>query len=483
MNNSTQINFGTDGIRGIAGEWPINLEGARKIGAGLGAYLRSQKSDGVKVLIGQDTRLSGDMLVSSLASGLLSQGIDVHLAGVLPTSGVAFMTKSNGFDSGIVISASHNPWPQNGIKLISSDGSKLTDQQQEQIVSFINAPDQFVENPSGFGKMYFRDDLVDQYIDFLIKPFKSNKTLSNLHVIIDCANGAASGIAEKAMQKLGIKTHTIHNQPDGRNINVESGSEVIRDGHGDLYQLLIQEKADIGVAYDGDADRAIFLDENANLVDGDHVLYILAKYLKQANALSNDTLVTTEMANSGLEQALSKIDVTAIRTKVGDRYVFEKMMAEDYVLGGEQSGHIIIYDQDHNTGDGIYTSLYLFHALTQLGGVSLSQIALELKKNPQVISSSAVKNKTALESITEFQDALHKLQQELGAEATINARYSGTEPLFRLMIESTLDHTPEQLARVAVKISRIVQSANQNPEGWIEVKDCTSGKTLEINAL
>lgn len=483
MNNSTQINFGTDGIRGIAGEWPINLEGTRKIGAGLGAYLRTQISSGAKVLIGQDTRLSSDMLVAALASGLLAQGIDVHIAGVLPTSGVAFMTKTNGFDSGVVISASHNPWPQNGIKLVSSSGSKLTDQQQEQIVTFINTPEQKLETPSDFGRMYFRDDLVDQYIEFLIEPFKQNDALSNLHIIIDCANGAASGIAEKAMQKLGIKTNAIHDQPDGKNINVDSGSEVIRDGQGTLYQLVIQENADLGVAYDGDADRAIFLDDKANLIDGDHVLYILAKYLKQNKALNNNTLVTTEMANSGLEQALAKIDVNAIRTKVGDRYVFEKMMAEDYILGGEQSGHIIIYDQDHNTGDGIYTSLYLIYALSQMGGDSLGQIASELEKNPQVISSSAVKNKIALESIAEFQDALLQLQQELGAETTINARYSGTEPLFRLMIEGSLDHTPEQLARAAVQISRIVQSANQNPGGWIEIKDCASGKTLEINSL
>ena len=481
MDNNKLIKFGTDGIRGIAGDWPINLIGAMKIGRGLGQYLKENKSTN-KVLIGKDTRISGDLLSSSISTGLLANGVNVSSIGVIPTPGVAYLTKSLNFDFGIIISASHNPWEQNGIKLFNHLGRKLSDQQQSEIETQIN--NVHLDQPgSDFGQSNSNTTIVEQYIEHLVEHFQENEKLKELKIVVDCANGSASFIAPKCMKQLGIDVVTINDKPTGKNINVESGSEIVRSGISDLKTLVVEHSAHFGVAYDGDADRLIIVDENGSLVDGDHILYILAKHLNENGNLPKNTIVTTQMANSGLDSALKKLGIETIRTQVGDRYVFEKMTSNNYALGGEQSGHIIIYDEDHQTGDGIFTSLFIAHILTQNEEDSLSALTSPLQKFPQIISSAKVNSKIILEQIDEFTNAKKNAEKVLGENIILNARYSGTESLFRVMIEGNKKHTIKDITEHAVELSRIIQKANNNPNGWIEIKDCTTGQNIDIKSL
>ena len=481
MHKNNTIKFGTDGVRGIAGDWPINVSGAMKIGHGLGQFLKGNKSTN-KVLIGKDTRISGDLLISAISTGLLANGVNVSNIGVIPTPGVAYLTKSLTFDFGIIISASHNPWEQNGIKLFNRLGRKLSDEQQAEIEIQIN--NTHIDPPSSdFGQFYSDTTLIDEYIKHLVEPFKDNDKLKDINIVVDCANGAASFITPKCMKQLGINVEIINNKPTGKNINLGSGSEVVRSGISDLKTLVVESSAHFGVAYDGDADRLIIIDENGSLVDGDHILFIIAKYLSENGALPNNTIVTTQMANSGLDSALKKLGIVTVRTQVGDRYVFEKMTSENYSLGGEQSGHIIIYDEDHQTGDGIYTSLYIAHILTQTENYSLSALTAPLQKFPQIISSAKVNSKIELEQIDEFINAKKNTEKILGKNIVLNARYSGTESLFRLMIEGNEKHSINDITGPAIKLSRIVQNANNNPNGWIEIKDCTTGQNIDIKTL
>lgn len=472
------IRFGTDGVRETAGKWPIDIVGAQHIGMGVGQYLQ-EHFENPKVLIGRDTRISGDMLSAAISSGLLSYGVDVVDAGVITTAGVAYLTKNKQFNMGVVISASHNPWTENGIKLIGNDGFKLKDDIEVRVEQYINeaSPSTIQE----FGFLTHNKDLVEDYIHYLISPFEP-MLFKKLKVVLDCSNGAASDIAQRCFEALGSQVMVINNQPTGKNINLNGGSEVVRAGRGELIPCVLKEGAHFGVAFDGDADRAVFVSETGALVDGDYILYVLAKYLKNAGQLPGNAVVTTEMANAGLEHGLTREGIHTIFTKVGDKYVVREMVQKGYQLGGEQSGHIIILDEDHTTGDGVYTALFLSQVLLQKPGISLSAETEGLVKLPQVIASARVSSKPSLEQVTAYHDEMQRVLGNLGDQGIVNARYSGTEPLFRVMIQGEPTHSLEEIANLAIRLCRSVQSYTGDPNGSIDVKDCTTGAEINLSS-
>ncbi len=471
------IKFGTDGVRGKAGEWPVNSEGAYTIGLGVGRYL-SQRAAQPAVLVGRDTRLSGKELSDALIKGLLESGADVVDVGVMTTPGVAHLTMRYKMSLGAVLSASHNPWTENGIKLVSADGFKFEDAAEAVVEGYINNPTETFL-PAHPGQLLPARDGIADYIDHLVAPFPMD-SLSGLKLVLDCSNGAASDIAPRAFERLGCQVITTHAQPDGRNINHQCGSEYFRSGKGDLISNLFAANAHFAAAFDGDADRAIFADERGNLVDGDHILYLLARHLKPAGKLPGLTVVTTTMANSGLDDGLAASGVRTLRTQVGDKYVLREMLAGGFVLGGEQSGHIILFDTQHTTGDGIYTALWLAHLINQHPHRSLETLAQGFHKKPQVIASARVSARPRLESLPGFSQIYQKALENLGTGATVNVRYSGTEPLVRVMIEASLEHSVGELAQLSLELCRAVQAGSGSPLAHVEVKDCVSGKVVDL---
>ncbi|GAB4467483.1 MAG: phosphoglucosamine mutase [Anaerolineae bacterium] len=479
----TVVEFGTDGIRGKAGVWPISAEGALQIGLGLGAYLRG-RSAAPAVVIGRDTRLSGAALAAGLAAGLLSRGVQVIDVGVITTAGVAFLARHHQLDAGVVISASHNPWQENGIKVIGGDGFKPPEEMERGIEAKIA---EVIAGGPGeeavFGVLEHRPDWVDEYIAFLVKPFKPGM-LAGMKVAVDCGNGAASAIAGRCFDLLGCTTTILNAAPDGVNINDGGGSEHVRNGSAALYEVVTKGGLDFGVAFDGDADRAVFVDETGQMRDGDHILYILGRYLRSRGLLAGDMVVTTVMANSGLDLALQQEGMRTLRTKVGDKYIVREMQAHGYVVGGEQSGHILIFtDADHTTGDGIFTALYVASILAEDRGQTLSQLAAPVIKLPQVVASAHVRTKPDLGSIAELEQARAEALAELGEGITINTRYSGTEPVFRAMIEGQAGHTLAQVARHALRLCRAVQAAGGYPDGPVEVKNTTTGSLIDLSEI
>ncbi|MBN1312288.1 MAG: phosphoglucosamine mutase [Anaerolineae bacterium] len=477
----TKIEFGTDGVRGKAGTWPIDAAGAAQIGYGVGAFLRQQTAK-PKVLVGRDTRQSGEEITASLARGLLLHDVQVADVGVITTAGVAYLTKHMKMDAGIVISASHNPWTENGIKVIGADGCKLSDAHEQALQQAVNQPIDPQNEGKAVGQMQSSPHLVADYIDHLVAPFEGT-ALSGLKIAIDCSNGAASHIAPECFQRLGCSPIVLHAEPNGTNINHQCGSEIAREGRGDLLETVMSRKLDLGAAFDGDADRVILVDENGHLVDGDYILYILAMHLKERGELAGNVVVTTTMANRGLDAALAAQDIRVIRTPVGDKYIVRELQNGGYKIGGEQSGHIIIYDDTHTTGDGIYSALFIAGILAAAEQPPLSRLALPLQKFPQVIVSARVSAKPALQSLPDFEREYQRISEQLGAEAVINTRYSGTEPLFRVMIEGTSEHRLSDIAKYAVMLGRTVQSATGNSSDWIEAKDCTTGTSLSIENI
>ncbi|MHA2401890.1 MAG: phosphoglucosamine mutase [Candidatus Kariarchaeaceae archaeon] len=474
----TWIKFGTDGIRQVAGIWPLNAFGTQRIGLGLGTFLRSV-SDSAHVLIGRDTRTSGDFISSSISSGLLACGVNVIDVGIITTAGIAYLTKQHQLDIGIVISASHNPWAENGIKLIGPSGFKLPDETERVIEDYINI-EKHINIKGEYGHISRKEEWVEDYIQFLISPFK-DLPFQNLCIALDCSNGAASDIAPRCFELLGSNVIVLNNNPSGININLDSGSEIVRESRGDLIPTVINDSAHFGVAFDGDADRAIFVDEMGNLIDGDHILYIFAKYLNSLGELNGKTIVTTEMANSGMDFALSELGIKVLRTKVGDKYVVQALTRNNYKLGGEQSGHIIVYDNEHTTGDGIYTALFLAEILLKEETISLSDLGSHLKKLPQVIASANLSKKPPIEDIEEFINEQDRILKVLGENSSLITRYSGTEPLFRVMIQGTDGQSLDEIIREAIKLCRVIQKKTGDEEGWLEVKDCTSGALIEIS--
>ncbi|MGH7254251.1 MAG: phosphoglucosamine mutase [Nitrospirales bacterium] len=422
--------FGTDGVRGVANLEPMTGETALKLGRAA-AHLFRRRAGRHQIVIGKDTRLSGYMLESALTSGICSMGVDVLLVGPMPTPAIAFLTRSLRADAGVVISASHNPYQDNGIKFFSSDGFKLPDDFEARMEELIVSDEIIHLRPTAdaVGKAYRIDDAEGRYIEFVKRSLPRDLDFQGFRVVVDCAHGAAYKVAPKVLRELGATVWVVGDEPNGMNIN---------DGCGAVHPERLQEEvrhrqAHLGIAHDGDADRAVFVCEQGQVVDGDQVLAALALDMESRGDLKKHTLVGTVMSNFGLELALNKAGLTLVRTPVGDRYLLERMVAEGYNLGGEQSGHLIFLDFN-TTGDGLISGLQVL-ALMKRTGRPLSELARTMTAVPQVLVSVKVNGKADLQGLPDIQRAIQDSHAKLNGSGRILVRYSGTEPLLRIMVE------------------------------------------------
>ncbi len=422
--------FGTDGVRGIANIEPMTAEMALKLGRAI-AYVFKNEPRRHRIVIGKDTRLSGYMLESAMMAGICSMGVDVLLVGPLPTPGIAFITSSMRADAGVVISASHNPYQDNGIKFFSRDGFKLPDEVELKIEEFIfeNKDPSHRPTASEVGKAYRVDDAAGRYIVFIKNAFADELTLDGLKVAIDCANGAAYRVAPEIFYELGAEVVTTGVEPDGENINKDCGSLYPER----IKKMVKETGAHIGIALDGDGDRCILVDEKGEIVDGDHIMAIEAAAMLEDGTLKNKTLVATIMSNYGLDEALERAGGRVVRTRVGDRYVVEEMLKGGYNLGGEQSGHIVFFDHT-TTGDGTLTALKVLERMVRTGK-RLSELASIMHSYPQVLLNVRVKEKKNLDSIPSIVKALAAAREKLKDRGRVFIRYSGTEPLARITVE------------------------------------------------
>lgn len=421
--------FGTDGVRGIANV-DLTAELAYKLGR-IGAHILTKGRTGSKIIVGMDTRKSKDMLGAALMAGICSVGVDVVNVGVVATPAVSYLTRFHKADAGVVISASHNPVDYNGIKFFNSQGYKLNDNIENEIEDYILNDKDVEYRPAGsnIGEIIIDEDAVEEYTDFL-KSIIDVK-FDGIKVAVDCANGASYKAAPRILTDLGAEIVVKHNTPDGTNINLNCGSthpEVVS-------KMVVEEGCDIGLAFDGDADRLIAVDEKGNVVDGDYILAICSTALKEKGLLKNDTVVGTIMTNMGLDKFCESKGMNVVKTKVGDRYVLEEMVAGGYVLGGEQSGHIIFLDYN-TTGDGLLTALQLLSVMKQKGK-SLSELASVMKRYPQVLINAKVKkeNKHTYLEDDMIREEINKIEEEFHGEGRVVIRPSGTEALVRVMIE------------------------------------------------
>ena len=428
--------FGTDGIRGRAGEPP--LDDRTVFAAGLALAQTVSPGRRSEVLIGMDTRESGLQLAELLAAGLDHGGVAVKFAGVMPTAGVAYLTEKDDFVRGVMISASHNAFSDNGIKVFGSSGYKLPDEEEERVEAAIFGTLSQDCRPRR-GALEADGSFVEKYLDHLASVGDPAPRFET-KLVVDCANGAASDLAPDLFTRLGVKAEIMANQPNGRNINLDCGSL-----HMEMLQRRVTEScADLGVAFDGDADRALFVDEKGNLINGDVVLLLAGRYLSERNQLPGKLVVTTAMANMGLENALAKAGVRMSRTKVGDKYVLEEMLRSGAALGGEQSGHIIFGDLA-STGDGLLTARMMLQVLAA-SGKPMSELASELSVFPQVLKNIRVKEKAPFDEVPALRDAVSAAEKDLGDRGRVLVRYSGTEPLVRIMVEAEEEGLVEQHA-------------------------------------
>ena len=441
--------FGTDGVRGVANLEPMTSETAMKLGRAA-AHLFKRRSGRHQIVIGKDTRLSGYMLESALTSGICSMGVDVLLVGPLPTPAIAFLTRSLRADAGVMISASHNAYQDNGIKFFASDGSKLPDDIELRIEDLITSNEIEHLRPTAdeVGKAFRIDDAEGRYIEFVKRSLPRQLDFQGLRVVVDCANGAAYKVAPKVLRELGATVWVIGDKPDGTNINAKCGAV---DPHC-LQEAVVEHEAHIGIAHDGDADRSVFVCEQGKVIDGDHAIAALALDLHQCGQLKRHTLVGTVMSNFGLELAMAKAGIKLVRTPVGDRYILELMMAEGYNLGGEQSGHLIFLD--HNTtGDGLISALQVL-SLMKRTGRPLSDLAQCMTAVPQVLLGVPVKQKPDLSTLPDVQSAIKAAEVKLNGTGRILVRYSGTEPLLRIMVEGEQDAIIRSVADDLVGVVR-----------------------------
>ncbi len=447
--------FGTDGIRGVANRYPMTAEIAMRVGVAIASALRNHRGS-PKILIGKDTRLSGYMLEYAMTAGICSMGANVLLAGPLPTPGIAFITKNMRADAGVVISASHNPYEYNGIKVFGHDGYKLPDDVEKKLEELVeNFSDLELPAYDKIGGAKRIDDASGRYIVFLKHTFPQELTLDGIKVVVDCANGAAYKVAPLIFHELGADVISIGVSPDGKNIN---------DGCGALHpetmaKTVVDNKADIGIALDGDADRVIIADEQGNIIDGDALMAICAKFLIEKDQLPERTVVATIMSNLGLELALKKMNGVLIRTPVGDRYVVERMRQSGYTLGGEQSGHIIFLNHS-TTGDGILSALQLLSVMIQ-EQKPLSELAQVMEKVPQQLINLPANNAKTIHSIPELNSFIKELENSMKGQGRIVIRPSGTEPVVRVMVEATDEKLMTQVLEEAV--SFLKQHLETNP--------------------
>ncbi len=434
--------FGTDGVRGKANEYPMTPEVALRIGKAVGRIFSNHGSSRNMVVIGKDTRISGYMLESALVAGICSMGANAYLLGPMPTPGISFITKNMRADAGVVISASHNPYYDNGIKIFTEEGLKLDDELERKIEELVLSED-INGDPKRIGKAYRIEDALGRYIVHLKMCFPPNETLDGVRVVLDCANGATYRVAPLVFSELGAQVVAINCQPNGYNINENCGA-VHPEG---MAKRTVEEEAHVGVAFDGDGDRAIFADEKGRLVDGDDVLAICAVEMKRHGLLENDLVVSTIVAGRGLEVSLKEHGISLVRTKVGDRFVYEGMVEKGAVLGGEPSGHVI-FRHYANTGDGIVTALRLLWVM-KVTGKSLSELVDErVKRFPKAEVSVRVKHKPPLEE-TPLKDKIDKIESEVERELNgrVVVRYSGTEPKLRIMVEGEDEERVNYYAR------------------------------------
>ena len=442
--------FGTDGIRGKANHYPMTPEVAMRAGRALVAALN--KADGKPhILVGKDTRLSGDMIECALAAGICAAGGDVHLCGVLPTPGIAYLTTAQSMDAGVVISASHNPFADNGIKFFNAGGFKLSMEMETSMDEMIRQtdPDTIRASTDGIGSVYYQPGLEDSYADFLIRMLPREERLQGLTVVLDCSNGATYRVAPKVFQALGAGVEIICAEPDGKNINQGCGSQDTRR----LKEIVAEKQADVGLAFDGDGDRLIAVDETGQNVTGDHILAICARHLQEAGKLANNRVVSTVMSNVGFRKAMEALGIELIITDVGDRYVLEQMREKGAVIGGEDSGHMIFLDS-HTSGDGILTGLQLIKVMRETGR-ALSELAGIMQVYPQVLMNVEIKKKIDIYQIPEIAAAISRVENALDGQGRVLVRYSGTQPLCRVMVEGP---DPEQTRRYCEDIVEVIRS-------------------------
>lgn len=421
--------FGTDGIRGKANVYPMDGQTALAVGTALGRFFNPGKP-GMHIVIAQDTRISGDMLAMAVSAGICSSGLNVSLSGVLPTPGLARLVVENTEAvAGVVISASHNPFDDNGIKVFDGHGYKLSEAAEIQIETLIEEVlHQGSQKIDEIGRMRHSHRADERYLDFLMGAVP-DLSLDGMRIVLDCANGATFKTAPQAFERLGAKVTALYCEPDGININDQCGSQY----PGTMAQSVVERKADLGLAFDGDGDRLIAVDERGRVLSGDQIMAICAGDLQQKGKLDKSIVVSTVMSNIGFHQALKKIGIQTFATAVGDRFVMEKMRAEGAILGGEDSGHMIFHDV-HTTGDGILAALRLLDAV-KTAGRPLSQLSEIMTVYPQTLINVMVKEKPPLESIPEIMDAIQKVESTLGDSGRVLVRYSGTENKCRVMVE------------------------------------------------
>ncbi len=454
MTHTRQL-FGTDGIRGVAGEFPLNKDSVYWIARAVGHDL-ARVNPRARVVIGQDTRVSSPWIADRFVEGLASAGVASRSAGVITTPGVAFLARSQGFDAGVVISASHNPWTDNGIKIFSGDGYKLPDARElaieREIFALLDSDaDRAPESASGAASVPGDEALRESYVKWLAGGISAD--LTRLRVAIDCANGAAAAEAPQLFRALKVNATFLHAAPNGENINENCGAL-----HPETVARFVagnKGKFDLGVTFDGDADRALFCDANGQVVNGDAVLLLAAREMKASGALANATVVATTMSNMGLELALKRSGIRMLRANVGDKYVLEEMQRSGATLGGEQSGHILFRDGEATTGDGLLTALRVFEIMVR-SGKTLADLVNDLQVFPQTIRNVRVREKIAFAQIPTVQEAISSAERELDGKGRVVVRYSGTEALARVMVEA---ESKEQIERIAGSIVSALKAA------------------------
>lgn len=443
--------FGTDGVRGVANMPPMTAEMVLEIGRAT-AYVCKEHDEKHRhrIVIGKDTRISGYMLENALTAGICSMGVDVYLLGPLPTPGIAFITQSMRADAGLVLSASHNPYQDNGIKIFSRTGYKLPDSEEDAIEQLITSGRIKDIRPTAdaVGKARRIDDAIGRYIVFCKNTFPDQMTLEGMKIVLDCANGATYKVAPIIFSELGAEVIPIHNEPDGLNINDRCGSQHTED----LRAAVRATRADVGLAFDGDGDRLIAVDEKGVELTGDHIIAICAKGLKERGLLKNNKVIATVMSNFGFHEAMRNLDIEVGVAPVGDRYVLEMMREQDVALGGEASGHLI-FSQHHTTGDGIIAALQLLAHMRQEGR-PLSRISTIMRSYPQKLINLDVREKPPIDEIPELVDAMKAAEAELSGAGRILIRYSGTQSMCRVMVEGPDE---EMTRRLAESLAEVVE--------------------------
>ena len=442
--------FGTDGVRGVAGS-ELTIELATKLGQA-GAYvLTKEQAHKPTIIVGCDTRISGGMLASALMAGICSVGANAIFAGIMPTPAIAYLTRKHKVDAGVVISASHNPMEFNGIKFFNGDGYKLSDALEDEIEALIANDMKDITLPTGseIGKIEYRFDLIREYIDFMKKTVPVDRP--GMKIVIDCAEGASYKTSVETLCELGAELVAIHTNPDGTNINSNCGSTHMEE----LQARVVYEKAAVGLAFDGDADRMLAVDENGKVVDGDEIMAICANHMKEKGTLKKDTVVVTVMSNLGFTLMGQERNLHIEKTKVGDRYVLENMLANGYNLGGEQSGHVIFLD-DNTTGDGLLSALHLLQVMVDTGK-PLSELAQVMEVLPQALVNAKVPNhkKESFMEYPEIAGAIAELEEKFAGEGRVLIRPSGTEPLVRVMIEGK---NRTQIEEEAKKLAELIMN-------------------------